>query len=58
MKILDVKAESKTSKILIGERLANVNKYLIPGRKTIILTDSNILKYLKKNQFTGTRSNL
>lgn len=47
MKTLDVKAESKTSQILIGERLANVNKYLVPGRKTIILTDSNILKYYK-----------
>lgn len=44
MKILDVKAESNTSSILIGERLANVEKY-IDGRKTIILTDSNILKY-------------
>ncbi len=47
MKILDVKAESKTSRILIGERLANVNKYLDAKRKTIILTDSNILKYYK-----------
>ncbi len=47
MKILDVKAESKTSRILIGERLANVNKYLDAKRKTIILTDSNILKHYK-----------
>lgn len=47
MKILDVKAESKTSKIIIGERLANIKKYLNSERKTIILTDSNILKYYK-----------
>lgn len=44
MKLLEVKAESKTSKILIGERLANLEKY-IGQRKTIILTDSNILRY-------------
>jgi len=44
MKILDVKAESNKSKILIGEKLANLSKYL-EGRKVVILTDSNILKY-------------
>ena len=44
MKVLEVKAESKPSKILIGERLSNLPKYL-EGRNVIILTDSNILKY-------------
>ncbi len=44
MKVLDVKAESNHSKILIGERLVHLSKYL-EGRKVIILTDSNILKY-------------
>jgi 3-dehydroquinate synthase len=44
MKILEVKAESKISKIFIGEQLANLPRY-IAGRKTIILTDVNILKH-------------
>lgn len=44
MKVLEVKAESKVSKILIGEKLTQLHKY-IEGRKVIILTDSNILKY-------------
>ncbi len=44
MKILNVKAESNLSKILIGEKFSNLPGY-IEGRNTIILTDSNILKY-------------
>jgi len=44
MKVLTIHAESKISKILIGERLSNVMQY-IKGRKIIILTDSNLLKY-------------
>ncbi len=48
MKTLLVKAESKTSRILIGERLSNVENYL-NGRKTIIITDSNLLKYYKSS---------
>jgi 3-dehydroquinate synthase len=46
MKILEVKAESKLSKILIGEKLANLNQY-IGNRKAIIITDSNLLKHYK-----------
>lgn len=46
MKILNVNAESKLSRILIGERLKNLPSY-IEGKKTIILTDSNILRYYK-----------
>ncbi len=44
MKVIEVKAESKPSRILIGEKLSNLNQY-IEGRNAIILTDSNILKY-------------
>lgn len=52
MKILDVKAESKHSKILIGERIAHLSKY-IAGRNVIILTDPNILKYYKNDLPSG-----
>ena len=47
MKVITVEAESKPSRILIGESLSNVLKY-IKDRKTIILTDSNIIKYYKE----------
>jgi 3-dehydroquinate synthase len=46
MKILEVKAESRFSKILIGEKLSNLSQY-IGNRKCIIITDTNILKYYK-----------
>ena len=46
MRILEVKAESGPSQIIIGERLANLKKYIDPGN-TIILTDENILKYYR-----------
>ena len=52
MKVFEVKAESKPSKILIGERLSNLPKYL-EGRNVIILTDSNILKYYNNDLPTG-----
>jgi 3-dehydroquinate synthase len=48
MEILEVKAESKLSKILIGEKLSNLNQY-IGNRKAIIITDSNLLKYYKNS---------
>lgn len=44
MKKLEVKAESKISQILIGEKLANLSHY-INGRNAVIVTDYNILKY-------------
>ena len=47
MKVITVEAESKPSRILIGESLSNVLKY-IKDRKTIILTDSNIIKYYRE----------
>jgi 3-dehydroquinate synthase len=43
MKTLEVKAESRTSYIHIGEQLQNLPKYLA-GRKTVIVTDTNIIK--------------
>jgi 3-dehydroquinate synthase len=44
MKTLEVKAESKTSYIHIGEQLQNISRY-IQGRKIVIVTDSNIIRY-------------
>jgi 3-dehydroquinate synthase len=52
MKILEVKAESRLSKIFIGEKLANLKNY-IGNRKSIIITDSNIVKYYKNSFPTG-----
>jgi 3-dehydroquinate synthase len=49
MEILEVKAESRTSRILFGEKLVNLSRYL-EGKKAIILTDTNILKYYR-NEF-------
>jgi 3-dehydroquinate synthase len=46
MKLLEVKAESKTSRILVGEKLTRLADY-IDSKNTIILTDSNILRYYK-----------
>jgi len=46
MKTIVVNAESKSSKILIGEKFSNVMEY-IGDRKAVILTDDNILKYYK-----------
>ena len=46
MNILKVKTDTKVSDILIGEHIDNVQKYL-NNRKTIIITDSNLLKHYK-----------
>lgn len=43
MKKITITTESKISKILIGEKLQNLGKYL-PTGKTIIITDDNIRK--------------
>ena len=43
MQTITITTDSKVSKILIGESLANLSKYL-PQGKTIIITDSNIYK--------------
>lgn len=52
VKLLEVKAESRLSKILIGERLDNLANY-IAGRKCIIITDSQVNKLYRKNFPTG-----
>lgn len=44
MRTITVKAESKHSRILIGEKLENLSLYLPPG-KCIIITDGNILRH-------------
>ncbi len=41
MKTLEVKAESRVSKIIVGERLSHISKYLPEGKK-IIITDTNV----------------
>ncbi len=44
MQILEVKAESRISKILIGEQFDKLHQY-INGRNAVIITDANLLKY-------------
>lgn len=44
MKELIVKAESKSSKVLIGEHIENLPKY-IANRKSIIITDQNLISH-------------
>lgn len=45
MKIIEVNTQNKISKIYVGESLSNLKKYLPEGRKIIVITDENILKY-------------
>ncbi len=47
MKLLEVKAESKKSKILIGESLDKLSAY-IKGRKAVIITDENLLRLYRE----------
>jgi 3-dehydroquinate synthase len=44
MKTLEVRTDSKLSNIYIGESITNLPKY-ISGKKVVIITDSNIIKY-------------
>ncbi len=46
MKLLEVKAESNLSKILIGGSLLNLDEH-IAGRKVVILTDTNVASLYK-----------
>ena len=43
MQTISIHADSKTSRILIGEKLSGLGRY-IPKGKTILVTDGNILK--------------
>jgi 3-dehydroquinate synthase len=47
MKIIEIKTDTKISKILIGEKLKNLKDYL-PDTKTVIITDKNVSYYYKK----------
>jgi 3-dehydroquinate synthase len=43
MQTITIHTDSKTSQILIGEKLGSLGRYIPPG-KTILITDDNILK--------------
>lgn len=44
MKELDIKSSIGTSKILVGESIKNVSKYLPQNKKIVVITDSNVHK--------------
>jgi len=52
VKLLEVKAESRLSQILIGEKLENLTNY-ITDRKCIIITDTQVNKIYNKNFPSG-----
>lgn len=51
MKVIEIKSDTKISKILIGEKLQNLRHYL-PGAKAVIITDPVVFGYYK-DQFDG-----
>jgi 3-dehydroquinate synthase len=48
MQTITLKTDARASRILIGESLANLHKY-IPQGKVIIITDDNINKYYRQS---------
>src|SRR5512133_847701 len=48
MQTITLKTDARASRILIGESLANLHKY-IPQGKVIIITDDNINKFYRKS---------
>ncbi len=48
MKTIEIKTDTRISKIIIGERLKNLESYL-PDTKTVIITDRNVSHYYKKD---------
>lgn len=48
MKAVDISGHTGTSRILIGERLKNLGKY-IPVERSIIITDTNVRHYHEKD---------
>ena len=48
MKTIEIATDTKISKILIGEKLRNLGKYL-PDTKTVIITDTNVSHYYRKD---------
>ena len=45
MEEIQLNTGTKISRLLVGESIANLNKYIPAGKKTVIITDSNIRKY-------------
>jgi 3-dehydroquinate synthase len=45
MQTINIKTETGESNVFLGEKLENLNNYLPQGKKVIIITDENILKY-------------
>ncbi len=48
MKTIEIKTDTKISKIIIGERLEKLEYYL-PDTKVVIITDKNVSHYYKKD---------
>jgi len=48
MKTIEIKTDTKISKIIIGERLKKLEYYL-PDTKIVIITDENVSHYYKKD---------
>jgi 3-dehydroquinate synthase len=47
MRTIEIKTDTKISKIIIGERLEKLENYL-PDAKIVIITDKNVSRYYKK----------
>jgi 3-dehydroquinate synthase len=47
MKTIEIRTDSRISRILIGEKLQNLSKYM-PDTKTVIITDTNVSRLYKK----------
>lgn len=47
MKIIEIKTDNKLSKVLIGEKIDNIGKYL-PQTKVVVITDINILQLYRE----------
>ncbi len=47
MKTIEIRTDSRISRILVGEKLQNLAKYL-PDTKTVIITDTNVSRLYKK----------
>jgi 3-dehydroquinate synthase len=48
MKTIEIKTDTKISKIIIGERLEKL-EYYVPDTKVVIITDKNVSHYYKKD---------
>lgn len=48
MKLLEIKGKSGVSKIMVGEKLQNLQQY-VPAKKAVIITDTNVFKHYKND---------